>query len=69
MIRIRGTCNLARFNHPQGNRGVVYVKPGVVEVRDIAYPVLALPEQNNRKCNHGVIIKCLATNICGSDQV
>ena len=50
-----------------GNRGVVYVKPGVVEVRDIAYPILALPEQN-RKCNHGVIIKCLATNICGSDQ-
>jgi threonine dehydrogenase-like Zn-dependent dehydrogenase len=28
---------------------------------------LALPEQN-RKCDHGVILKIVSTNICGSDQ-
>jgi glutathione-independent formaldehyde dehydrogenase len=41
--------------------------PGKVEVHDIGYPELALPEQN-RKCEHGVILKVVATNICGSDQ-
>lgn len=50
------------------NRGVVYLgKPGQVEVRDLAYPTLSLPEQS-RKCEHGVILKVVATNICGSDQ-
>lgn len=47
------------------NHGVVYVKPGVVEVREIEYPKLAL---GNRKCEHGVILKIVSTNICGSDQ-
>ncbi|MCX6047876.1 MAG: alcohol dehydrogenase catalytic domain-containing protein, partial [Chloroflexi bacterium] len=47
------------------NRGVVYMKPGVVEVQDIDYPKLAL---GARKCEHGVILKIVATNICGSDQ-
>jgi glutathione-independent formaldehyde dehydrogenase len=41
--------------------------PGKVAVQDIGYPELALPEQN-RKCEHGVILKVVATNICGSDQ-
>jgi len=41
--------------------------PGRVAVEDIGYPELALPEQN-RKCDHGVILKMVATNICGSDQ-
>ncbi len=50
-----------------GNRGVVYMGPGNVEVQDIGYPELALPEQH-RKCDHGVILKVVATNICGSDQ-
>ncbi len=50
-----------------GNRCVVYMGPGKVEVHDIGYPELALPEQN-RKCEHGVIVKVVATNICGSDQ-
>jgi glutathione-independent formaldehyde dehydrogenase len=48
-----------------GNRGVVYIKPGVVEVQSIDYPKLAL---NGRQCPHGVILKIIATNICGSDQ-
>ncbi len=50
-----------------GNRCVVYMGPGKVEVHDIGYPELALPEQQ-RKCEHGVILKVVATNICGSDQ-
>jgi glutathione-independent formaldehyde dehydrogenase len=47
------------------NRGVVYQKPGVVEVHSIDYPKLAL---GDRKCEHGVILKIISTNICGSDQ-
>ncbi|WP_099159786.1 formaldehyde dehydrogenase, glutathione-independent [Virgibacillus ndiopensis] len=57
------------------NRGVVYVKPGEVAVEDISYPDLVLrdgpgvnPLNVGRKCNHGVIIKVVTTNICGSDQ-
>jgi glutathione-independent formaldehyde dehydrogenase len=38
-----------------------------VAVETIDYPQLALPEQR-RKCDHGVILKVVATNICGSDQ-
>src|SRR5690348_13031070 len=49
------------------NRCVVYIEPGKVEVQTIDYPKLELPEQN-RKCDHGVILKVVATNICGSDQ-
>ena len=47
------------------NRGVAYIKPGVVEVQTIDYPQLAL---GDRKCDHGVILKIISTNICGSDQ-
>jgi glutathione-independent formaldehyde dehydrogenase len=50
-----------------GNRCVVYIEPGKVSVEKIDYPKLELPEQH-RKCNHGVILKIVATNICGSDQ-
>lgn len=47
------------------NRGVAYIKPGVVEVQSIDFPTLSL---GPRKCNHGVILKIVSTNICGSDQ-
>src|SRR5438093_10505334 len=47
------------------NRGIAYVKPGVVEVKSIDFPKLQL---GNRKCEHGVILKIVSTNICGSDQ-
>ncbi|WP_154858626.1 formaldehyde dehydrogenase, glutathione-independent [Cyclobacterium xiamenense] len=47
------------------NHGVAYVEPGKVEVREIDYPKLAL---GDRKCHHGVILKIVSTNICGSDQ-
>ena len=60
-------CNLSTHSQSGGNRGVTYVKPGVVEVRDLAYPKLELQDQR-RKCQHGVILKVVATNICGSDQ-
>ena len=48
------------------NRGVVYIKPGVVEVKDIADPKFEDP--HGRKINHAVILKIVSTNICGSDQ-
>ena len=48
------------------NRGVVYMRPGKVEVRDIADPVLSGPD--GRKLEHAVILKVISTNICGSDQ-
>jgi len=54
-----------------GNRCVVYVEPGKVSVENIEYPKLELPQGvpgQNRKCEHGVILKTVATNICGSDQ-
>ena len=47
------------------NRGVVYLGPGKVEVQSIEYPKLSI---GNRKLNHGVILKVVSTNICGSDQ-
>lgn len=58
-----------------GNRGVVYQGKGIVEVKDIDYPDLVLregpgvPKSNvGRKCEHGVVLKVITTNICGSDQ-
>ena len=47
------------------NRGVAYIEPGKVEVQSIDFPKLAL---GDRKCEHGVILKIVSTNICGSDQ-
>jgi glutathione-independent formaldehyde dehydrogenase len=48
------------------NRGVVYVGPGKVEVRSIEYPKLVNPL--GKQIDHGVILKVVVTNICGSDQ-
>ncbi|MEP4546655.1 MAG: formaldehyde dehydrogenase, glutathione-independent [Saccharospirillum sp.] len=48
-----------------GNRGVIYQGPGKVSIESIAFPELAL---GSRRCDHGVILKVLTTNICGSDQ-
>ena len=48
-----------------GNRGVVYKGPGSVAVEEIDYPKLEL---GSRKCEHGVILRLVSTNICGSDQ-
>ena len=58
-----------------GNRAVAYKSPGVVEVIDIDYPSFELkdgpgvnPQNVGRKVPHGVILKTVTTNICGSDQ-
>ncbi|MEX2321049.1 MAG: formaldehyde dehydrogenase, glutathione-independent, partial [Saccharospirillum sp.] len=47
------------------NRGVIYQGPGKVTIESIAFPELAI---GKRRCDHGVILKVLTTNICGSDQ-
>ena len=47
------------------NRGLAYIRPGIVEIQDIDYPKLEL---GSRRCDHGVILKIVSTNICGSDQ-
>jgi glutathione-independent formaldehyde dehydrogenase len=47
------------------NRGVAYMGTGKVEVQSIDFPKLEL---GSRKCNHGVILRIVSTNICGSDQ-
>src|ERR1700733_10926112 len=48
------------------NRGVVSLGPNHVEVQSIDYPKLENPA--GKKINHGVILKVVSTNICGSDQ-
>src|SRR6266849_3873676 len=47
------------------NRGLAYMGPGKVEIQSIDFPKLEL---GSRKCEHGVILKIVSTNICGSDQ-
>jgi glutathione-independent formaldehyde dehydrogenase len=53
----------------------MYMGPGKVEVADLDYPGLELkegpgvnPANVGRKTPHGVILKTVSTNICGSDQ-
>ncbi|MBT0964105.1 formaldehyde dehydrogenase, glutathione-independent [Denitromonas iodatirespirans] len=48
------------------NRGVAYVGPGRVEVQSIPFPKLEDPR--GRRAEHGVILRVVSTNICGSDQ-
>src|SRR5260370_2964586 len=48
------------------NRGVVYLKPGSVEVQKIDFPTFRNPA--GKTIDHGVILKVVTTNICGSDQ-
>jgi len=56
------------------NKCVVYQGPGEVTVEDIGYPELKVPEyvsENmgmSREAPHGVILRIVSTNICGSDQ-
>jgi len=58
-----------------GNRGVAYMGPGKVEIQETEYPTFELqdgpgvhPDAVGRECHHGVILKIVSTNICGSDQ-
>jgi len=52
---------------PSNNRGVAYIKPGEVKVESIDFPKLINPT-NKKKAEHGVLLKIVSTNICGSDQ-
>ena len=49
-----------------GNRGVVYLGAGKVEVQTIPFPKLEDPR--GKRIDHGVILRVVSTNICGSDQ-
>jgi glutathione-independent formaldehyde dehydrogenase len=57
-----------------GNKIVVYKEPGVVVVEDHDVPKLEVPTDVakakglTQKAVHGVILRNIATNICGSDQ-
>src|SRR4051812_7860032 len=59
---------------PNGNRIVVYKGPGQVAVETVDYPKLEVPADvasakgMSRKADHGVILRNVSTNICGSDQ-
>ncbi len=48
------------------NSGLVFLGPNKVEVQSIDFPKMQNPA--GKKINHGVILKVVATNICGSDQ-
>lgn len=57
------------------NSGVVYAGSGKVDVVDLPYPSFTLqdgpgvnPASVGRECPHGVILKVVSSNICGSDQ-
>jgi glutathione-independent formaldehyde dehydrogenase len=49
------------------NRGVAYIKPGEVKVESIDFPKME-DAPSGKKIEHGVILKIVSTNICGSDQ-
>lgn len=50
---------------PATNRAVVFAGPKNMRVEDLDFPKLEMP--NGKKAPHGVILKMVATNICGSD--
>lgn len=50
---------------PTSNKAVVWTGKCTVEVKDIGYPKHQMPD--GTPIDHGVILKVVATNICGSD--
>ena len=57
------------------NRGVAYMGTRHVEIHDIDFPTFELkdgpgvnPANVGRKLPHAAILRCVSTNICGSDQ-
>src|SRR5665647_2500934 len=84
VMQPRRVSTPAEAVHPQvrskertmaGNKAVVYKGPGQVAVENIPYPTLEVadgpgvnPANVGRACPHGVILKVVSTNICGSDQ-
>ena len=72
----RGRVFSSSAGNETGNRGVMFMGANDVQVKDIPFPKLELDSTNSpvvserqkRKCEHGVILKVVTTNICGSDQ-
>lgn len=50
----------------KGNRAVTFQGPRKMVVESFDYPKLVTP--TGKKADHGVILKVITTNICGSDQ-
>lgn len=48
-----------------GNRSVVFRGVKNMQVEDLGFPKLQMP--NGKKAPHGVVLKIVASNICGSD--
>lgn len=48
------------------NRAVAYMGPRKLEIQNLDFPKLVDPR--GKACHHGVILKIVTTNICGSDQ-
>lgn len=48
-----------------GNRSVVFRGVKNIQVEDLDFPKLQMP--NGKKAPHGVVLKIVASNICGSD--
>jgi len=63
--------HVVKKGEPTGKtmRGIVLQK-GTVSVEKLPYPTFEIQEDDGttRKCNHGVILKVLFSNICGSDM-
>lgn len=49
-----------------GNRVITFQGPRKMELQTFDYPKLVTP--SGKKADHGVILKVVTTNICGSDQ-
>ena len=72
----KGRAFSSSAGNETGNRGVMFMGANDVQVKDIPFPKLELDSTNSpvvserqkRKCEHGVILKVVTTNICGSDQ-
>ncbi|WP_323843990.1 alcohol dehydrogenase catalytic domain-containing protein [Microbulbifer magnicolonia] len=48
------------------NRAVAYMGPRKLEIQNLDFPKLVDPR--GKPCHHGVILKIVTANICGSDQ-
>jgi len=50
---------------PSRNNTIVWEGPNKVGIKDMGYPEMKYPK--GPRVNHGVVLKVIATNICGSD--
>lgn len=50
---------------PETNRAIVFDSPTKLTLESLDFPKLQMPD--GTKAPHGVIVRIVATNICGSD--